>query len=166
MAKRERPLTAKQLEKLERITQAHEELRQLFKAWLEEEYQGNPEIPNRAADLVYREVNRLDKEIDAGKLATIPERFEKAKELALAAALPKKRVTYLRTLDALQDLLTLSRAWYKAGPRSAQEQAQELHHLRRLLLEIAAGHLEDLATRFQQAKQAPAEVASRPDVQG
>jgi hypothetical protein len=150
MAKRERIPTQKQLEKLDHISQAHKELHQLFMTWLEE-YKQNPTLPIRAIDALHREVKRIEKEIAAGKLTNIAERFAEAKELALAATLPKRRVTYLRTLDSLQELIALSREWYQAEPHSKQDQAQKLRQLRRLTLEIAAGHIEDLAGRFHQA---------------
>lgn len=153
MAKTRRAPTLKQLEKqqreLEALHAARTELSELFSAWLEE-YKQDLTIPERTASRLQREIGRIEKEITTGKTANIAERFAEAVEIARTATLPRVRVTYLKTIDALQELVTLSREWYQGGQRSKQDQARMLRYTRRLLLEIEAGHIENLAQRFRQ----------------
>ena len=100
---------------------------------------------------VHRAVDRLINEIYSGKTANIAERFQQAVERATAAALSRRKVTYLQTLDALQRLLQVNRQWHKAATRSKAEQDRALHTLRIMLREVEAGHTEDLDARFQRA---------------
>ncbi|MGB8346596.1 MAG: hypothetical protein WCD86_17045 [Ktedonobacteraceae bacterium] len=143
----------RQLEQEEQATRrfqekhaAAKELTALYQAWVDEEKQ-HPRS-QRTESRVYKEVGRLSKEIFNGKTEHIAERFQQAVELAVASTLPKRKGTYLKTLAALRHLLNLHTAWANAEPRSTAEQQKMLHQLRRLLYEIAAGEIEQIAERF------------------
>jgi hypothetical protein len=162
MPKQERIPTQKQLEKMHRQNQASGELHTLHMAWLQEEFRPT-DMPMRTMDSLGREVKRIHKEIEAGKTEHIAERFTQAKEVAIAASLPKKRVTYLKTVDAIDEVLKLARVWYQAEPRSKQDQMAQLDTLRLLLSRVAAGHLDDLEMRFHQAALVPTPSAEKQD---
>ncbi|HEU5375534.1 MAG TPA: hypothetical protein VFV38_08860 [Ktedonobacteraceae bacterium] len=162
MAKPQRSKSMSQLQRemetLEKKGNALRELEGLWTAWMKEFPTSG--LPARALNAVDRAYRQLAKEINAGKTERIAERFDQAKELAIVSAQMKRRVTYLQTLDAVQELLTLARDWQQETPRSRSEQTGQLHLVRRLLLEIANGHVADLPQRFQQPGQ---EKTSAPD---
>ncbi len=146
----------KQVQKMKASIAAEHELTELYAAWVQEVKAMPPsserDLSLRAGSRVYREVGRLQKEVDRqGKTENIAARFAEAVEMAKASVLPKKRVTYLNTIVALRELSDLNTAWYKAEIRSKEEQAWMLRQTRRLALEIVAGHIDALAERFQQS---------------
>jgi hypothetical protein len=71
------------------------------------------------------------------------------KERVVSSTLPRKRVTYQQMLAALREVVVLNTEWLQAQPRSKAEQTQMLRTVRQLLLEIEAGHIEDMARRFR-----------------
>lgn len=148
------PKRALSLKQIELRDAATKELYALSAQWMTEEFPHSG-WPIRALNAVNREVHRLDKEIwDEGKTDAIVERFTRAKDLAIAASLRKQRVTYLQTVDALEILSRLARAWHQSEPHSRQEQSVQLHRLRCLLLEISNGSLENLDQRFHDSPDA------------
>lgn len=124
-------------------------LQTLLGEWLDEAER--LERPERAKNRMHKEAQILLKEIHAGKMNDSDRRFAEAAERVVASTLPKKRVTYLKTLSALGELVRLHTAWAEAETRSKAEQDRMLRQLRLQLLQIEAGHLEELAERFRQA---------------
>jgi HEPN domain-containing protein len=129
----------------ERATAIRELIAQV-EAWAAEEQQ-QPRS-QRAESRMLKAVERLAKEILDGQTENLAERFQQAADLAVASTLPKRKGTYPKTLTALRQLLDLHTAWTNAEPRSTAEQQKMLHQLRRLLYEIAAGEIEQIAERF------------------
>jgi hypothetical protein len=125
---------------------AADHLKQLLDDWNK-----GTDCSNRTFNAVKKEAQRLLGEIYDGKIEHLDERFAQAVESAVARSLPKKRITYLKLSHALQELVQLNMQWSQVAPRSKTEQEQMLRKLRVLLLEIEAGHTEDLAERFRLA---------------
>lgn len=140
-----------EMDQIKKKGDAMSELDALWVSWM----QAFPTsgLSQRELNAVDRAQCQLAKEINAGKIERVTERFKQAVELAIVSAQMKRRVTYLQTLDAVQELLTLAREWQGETPRSRPEQMVQLRVVRRLLLEIADGHLADLPQRFEQPSQ-------------
>lgn len=131
-----------------KIVEASDQVQALFQAWL------NAAPPagrsKRVENQVQRAAEQLLDEIYAGKTQNVAARFQQAIERIQAAHLPKKKVTFLQTLDALQELLHVSRQWHQSTSHTQAEEDHALHKLHILLREVEAGQIENVAARFHQ----------------
>ncbi len=132
-----------------KIVQASDQVKALFQQWLD----AAPVTgrPKRMEDQVQRAVSQLITEIHTGKTENVEERFQRLVERTEAAHLPRKKATFLQTLDAMQRLVKVSRQWHEPASRSKVEQDRALHKLRVLLREVEAGQAENIEERFHQA---------------
>lgn len=129
--------------------QAFDELIACHHQWVEanktrlEQEPGFQRIDNQ----VYYAVERIQQEIHQGKTRHVAERFQQAVEQIIATS-PRRALTYLQTLNALQELLDCHREWYQAAPRSrpAQTRARRLVH--ECIQEIEAGHIDQWHERI------------------
>jgi hypothetical protein len=148
-------------EKIAAQMRAEQELRDCYESWyktcLEE---GRIE---RLASCVFREVQRLQLEVGQGQVDKISERFAAAVKNSEASIQPRRKITYLNMVATIRELSELNIKWYKAAPRSKPDQAWMLRQTRHLMLEIAAGNIDNLAERFSLlAEMLPAAPAKDP----
>ena len=147
--------------KQKQIADACELVRALHQEWDATSATGRSK---RLENRVDQAVSHLIHEIYAGKTENVAERFQQAVERITAASLPKKKATFLQTLDATQRLLSASRQWYQEATRSKVEQGQALHKFRVLLREVEAGQIEHIEERFSEAMKPKEEQARRPEL--
>ncbi len=149
-------------EKIEEQIWAEQELRACYESWYKAcvaagkiEY-----LESR----VFREVQRLLHELSQGQLADISERFSAAvKSVEEASIPPRRKITYLNMVATIRELSDLNIKWYKAAPRSKSDQAWMLRQTRHLMLEIAAGNIDNLSERFSLlAEMIPVDPAENP----
>ncbi|HLG77019.1 MAG TPA: hypothetical protein VKX46_11440 [Ktedonobacteraceae bacterium] len=66
-----------------------------------------------------------------------------------AFQLPRRQVSYLRMVAAMRELADLSEQWYQFQRHTEWEEMWVLRKVRRMLVEIEAGYVENLAERFR-----------------
>ncbi len=137
---------AVEIHKIEDQLSAEQELRACYESW----YKACVESGRLEylESRVFREVQHLQLELSQGKTANISERFAAAVENVEASTQHKRKITYLNMVATIRELSDLNIKWYKAMPRSKSDQAWMLRQTRHLLLEIAAGNIDNLAERF------------------
>jgi hypothetical protein len=151
-------------EKIEAQTRAELELRACYESWYKTcvEMEKLEHFESR----VFREVQRLQREVSQGQLDNIGERFAAAVRSIESSVQPRRKITYLNMVATIRELSDLNLKWYKAAPRSKSDQAWMLRQNRHLMLEIAAGKIDNLAERFSLlAETIPAAPAAVPDTQ-
>jgi hypothetical protein len=131
-----------------KIAQASNQVTTLLQQWLDAAPPHGR--PKRLEDQMQKAVSQLITEIYAGKTEKVEERFRHLVEQTEVAHLPKKKVTFLQTLDAMQRVLNASRQWHQSAAHSRTEQDRALH---KLLREVEAGWVENIDERFHQAMQ-------------
>ncbi len=136
-----------ELHTIEEQAQAEQELRACYESW----YKACVESGRleKLESRVFREVQRLQFELSQGKISNISERFASAVENIEASTQHKRKITYLNMVATIRELSDLNIKWYKAMPRSKSEQAWMLRQTRHLMLEIAAGNIDNLSERFR-----------------
>ena len=141
--KRESPLVRATAQQAEAVG----ELLQCYEQWEDADTVNQELRSKRIRDAVYREVERIQKEIYQGKTKQVSERFQRAVEQILASR-PRRTLTYLQTLDALQVVMDSHREWYESAPHSRvlQNRARRLVH--EALQEVMVGHIEQFHERL------------------
>jgi hypothetical protein len=133
-------------EKIAAQIRAEQELRACYESWYKTCLAAGK--IEHLASRVYREVQRLQLEVSQGQVGNIGERFAEAVMNIEASILPRRKITYLNMVATIRELSDLNIKWYKAAPRSKSDQAWMLRQTRHLMLEIAAGNIDNLAERF------------------
>jgi hypothetical protein len=144
-----------------KIVKASDQVKALFQEWLDAAPPAGRS--KRVENQVQRAADQLLKEIYAGKTENVAERFQQAIEHIQAAHLPKQKVTFLQTLDALQELLQVSRQWHQSRSHTKAEENRALHTLHILLREVEAGQIENVAARFHQISKPEPELEAYDD---
>jgi hypothetical protein len=147
-------------ETLEIQIRAEQELRACYESW----YRSCVETGNveQLEGRVLREVQRLQRELGQGLADNIGERFAAAVAGVEVSIQPRRKTTYLNMIATIRELSELNIRWYKAAPRSKSDQAWMLRQTRHLMLELTAGDIDNLPTRFQQlAEMIPADPAAQ-----
>ncbi len=164
MTRSARKQQAVEPEKKEEQIRAEQELRACYESWYKA--RAEAERIEGLERLVFREVQRLQHELSQGQTTNIGERFAAAVEQIEASTQRRRKITYLNMVATIRELSDLNIKWYKAAPRSKSEQAWMLRQTRHLMLELAAGNIDNLGERFRLlAEIMPVEPAAEADSQ-
>jgi hypothetical protein len=141
--------SASLVQKVAKQGQAANELMACYRHWLDTNKKKLEQEPGfqRIDNQVDREVRRIHKEIHQGKTEHVTERFQQAVEQVVATP-PRRALTYLQTLNVLQELLDCHREWYQVAPRSRPAQTRARRLIHECLQEIEAGHIEQWHERL------------------
>jgi hypothetical protein len=139
-----------QFRKDEERDKASDYIWQLFLEW-EKSQEWTSKTFNAMLNAVSRWRNQI---IDRkAKIDRLDEKFTKLAKKVEAESVTRKAVSLQKMLAALQETINLHNDWLQQAKRSLSEKAAMSRNLHKLLLEIEAGQIENLAERFQQMQQ-------------